>query len=219
MITADNFFSLVDTILISPYRVGLPSVAAFWFGTSILAFYSIILGEISMNIGYLVNRKYYSGLNTEMIRMHNISIEAIRRQNKSIFKSANTWANEYFGKVFFSHAALFAISLWPVPFAMGWLQKRFSGIDIHTVPVLNFGLEYPFVFISAYIILRYLFSKVRKFIPGFKKMDKIREEDALESGEMKSWNDLVPDEVKNAGKTKSKKQLIFTEKEGAKTAS
>ncbi len=214
MADVDSIYLFFDTILISPYRIGIPSVAAFWFGTAILACWCILFGEISMSIGYLWNRKYYNGLNKEMIRMHNISIEAILRKDKKIFKSANNWANEYFGKVFFSHAALFAISLWPVPFAMGWLQKRFSGIDIHTIPVLNYGLEYPFVFLSAYIILRYLFSKIRKNLPFFNRIDKIKEEDAKDSGEMKSWNDLVPKEKKEADT-----QLAFEESEGAKTAS
>lgn len=215
--TFESIYLIIDNILITPYRMDIPSVAAFWIGTSILAIWCIILGEICMSLGYLWNRKYYNGLNKEMIRMHNISIEAILRKDKKIFKSSNEWANEYFGKVFFAHAALFAISLWPVPFALGWLQKRFSGIDIHTIPVLNFGLEYPFVFISAYIILRYLFSKVRKYIPGFKRVDQIKEDDASESGEMKSWNDLVP-EKKTVDESRAI-ETVFTDNEGAKTAS
>lgn len=219
MAAVETILSTVDTILITPYRTGLPSIAAFWLGTAVLALWCTVAGEISMTLGYIWNRKYYNGLNQKMIRMHNISIEAIRHKDKSVFKSANTWANEYFGKVFFSHAALFAISLWPMPFALGWLQQRFSGIDIHTVPVLDYGLEYPFVFISSYILTRYAFSKVRKFIPLLGRIDKMKEQDALEAGEMKSWNELAPAEKKATDSQESEKQQIFTEEAGAKTAS
>ncbi len=151
-----------------------------------------------MSLIYIWNREYYTDLNRKMTRMNNISIEAIRHKQKDTFKSANKWANEYFGKVFFSHAALFAVSLWPVPFAMAWLQTRFSGIDIHTVPFTKFSLGYPFVFILSYIIVRYGFSKIRPFIPVLKKIDDLRAEDAKKAGELTSWDELaqIPEENK-----------------------
>ncbi|WP_432735731.1 hypothetical protein [Maridesulfovibrio sp. FT414] len=186
----ESITPIIDTILIAPYRVGLPTVAAFWLGTAVLALWCTVGGEISMALGYLFNRDYYTDLTREMTRMHNISVEAVRRKEKETFKSANTWANEYFGKVFFANAALFAVSLWPVPFALGWMQSRFAGIDIHTVPFIDFSLGYPFVFISSYIIVRYGFSKVRCFIPFLKKIDEMKAEDAEKAGEMTSWTEL-----------------------------
>ncbi|NDV26363.1 hypothetical protein [Desulfovibrio sp. JC010] len=195
----ESIYPVIDNLLIAPYRIGLPSLAAFWLGTAIMALWCTLAGEISMSLIYIWNREYYTDLNRKMTRMNNISIEAIRHKKKETFKSANKWANEYFGKVFFSHAALFAVSLWPVPFAMGWLQSRFAGIDIHTVPYIEFGLGYSFVFILSYIIVRYGFSKVRSYIPVLKKIDDMRAEDAIKAGEMTSWDELTQEpELKDA---------------------
>ncbi|ACS80428.1 hypothetical protein [Maridesulfovibrio salexigens] len=194
----ESIYPIIDSLLIAPYRIGLPALAAFWLGTAVVALWCTLIGEISMSLIYIWNREYYTDLNREMTRMNNISIEAIRHKQKDTFKSANKWANEYFGKVFFSHAALFAVSLWPVPFAMAWLQTRFSGIDIHTVPFTKFSLGYPFVFILSYIIVRYGFSKIRPFIPVLKKIDDLRAEDAKKAGELTSWDELaqIPEENK-----------------------
>ena len=191
MFDFDSVYPIIDTLLIAPYRIGLPTVAAFWFGSALIALWCTIAGELSMSLVYIWNRDYYTDLNREMTRMHNISVEAVRHKEKDTFKSANKWANEYFGKVFFSQAALFAVSLWPMPFAMAWMQGRFSGLDIHTVPFINFGLGYPFVFILSYIIVRFSFSKVRGFIPLMKKIDIMRAEDAEKAGEMTSWSELA----------------------------
>lgn len=187
----ESIYPVIDNLLIAPYRIGLPAISAFWLGTALIALWCTIVGEISMSLIYIWNRRYYTDLNREMTRMNNISIEAIRHKQKDTFKSANKWANEYFGKVFFSHAALFAVSLWPVPFALAWLQTRFTGINIHSVPFTDFSLGYPFVFILSYIIVRFSFSKVSSYIPVLKKIDLMRAEDAKEAGEMTSWNELV----------------------------
>lgn len=203
MINFDSVYPVIDILLITPYRIGLPSLSAFWFGTALIALWCTIAGELSMSLIYIWNREYYTDLNRKMTRMHNISVEAVRHKEKETFKSANKWANEYFGKVFFSHAALFAVSLWPVPFAMGWMQERFTGIDIHTVPYIDFGLGYPFVFILSYIIVRYGFSKVRAFIPLLKKIDHMRAEDAVKAGEMTSWSELAPEDNDNVETTVS----------------
>lgn len=186
----ESVYPIIDSILIAPYRLGLPALASFWLGSAVLAFWCTLGGELSMTLTYIWNREYYTDLNRKMTRMHNISVEAVRHKEKETFKSANKWANEYFGKVFFSHAALFAVSLWPVPFAMGWLQSRFAGIDIHTVPYIDFGLGYPFVFILSYILVRFNFSKVRCYIPFLKKIDEMKAEDAEKAGQMTSWSEL-----------------------------
>ncbi|GAU09406.1 hypothetical protein [Desulfoplanes formicivorans] len=182
--------SFLDPVLIAPYRLLSPYPdLAFWFGTLVLALVCIVLGEASMALVYLVNRGYYARLNREMIRMHNISVDAIRQKNKSVYKSANSWANEYFGKVFFAQAALFAVSLWPLPFALGWMQQRFAGIAIATVPGIDWELEYPFALIGGYIVLRFLFSRIKHRLPLFDRIEAMHKEDAQLSGELASWNE------------------------------
>ena len=99
-----------------------------------------------------------------------------------------TRPNEYFGKVFFSQIALFAVSLWPVPFALAWLQQRFLGIAIYSFWGLELG--YSFVFIVSYLLVRYLFSRVRCKIPVLKKLDEMRIEDGKKVGDITSWSEL-----------------------------
>ncbi len=190
-----NLYQWLDLLLIMPYRICLPSDIAFWFGTAVLALWCVVLGEASMAVGYLINRSYYLDLNKNMVTMNNLSIEAMRRKEKTAYKAANTWANEYFGRAFFAQAALFAVSLWPLPFALAWMQIRFTGIDILTVPFLQYGLEYPFAFLSSYILVRLGFSRIKKFLPGMKKLESLKEQDASLAGDMLSWTDFsqVPD--------------------------
>lgn len=186
-------YSILDTFLIAPYRLfeTTPDLA-FWFGTGVLALFCVLFGEISMSLVYLVNRRYYASLNTNMVRMHNISVSAIKQKDKLSYKAANTWANEYFGKVFFAQASLFAVSLWPAPFALAWLQERFAGITITTVPWIDWQLEYPFAFISAYIVLRVGFSRIKPYLPWFAQLTTMHKEDAQQSGELASWNTSAP---------------------------
>ena len=184
----NTVFFVLDDFLIAPFRLFLSSTFGFWFGCSVLALYCIVLGEFCFFVVYIVNRKFYVDLNQGMTDMHNISVEAIRRKNKQIFKDANWWANEYFGKVFFSQMALFAVSILPVPFAMGWLQWRFSGIAVHSFAGIDFG--YGFVFLSVYIVLRIGFSKIRRKIPILKKLDEMRQADGEKAGKITSWTEL-----------------------------
>ncbi len=181
-------YLLVDAFLIAPFRLFPSAHVSFWLGCLLLALYCVLLGELCFLLVYRFNRGYYVGLNQKMARMHNISVEAIRYKNRGIFKDANWWANEYFGKVFFSQIALFAVSLWPVPFAMAWLQHRFFGIAIYTFWSMELG--YSFVFIVSYILVRYLFSRVRCKVPVLKKLDEMRIEDGQKVGDITSWSEL-----------------------------
>ncbi|MFA7165891.1 MAG: hypothetical protein WC124_08645 [Desulfoplanes sp.] len=186
-------YYLLDAFFIAPYRLfeATPDFA-FWFGTGALALTCVLFGEVSMGLVYLVNRHYYASLNTKMVRMHNISVSAIKQKDKLSYKAANTWANEYFGKVFFAQASLFAVSLWPAPFALAWLQQRFSGITVTTVPWIGWQLEYPFAFISAYIVLRVGFSRLKPYLPWFAGLTTMHKEDVRQSGELAPWNTSTP---------------------------
>ena len=206
-----SIYVALDPVFIAPYRwVATPAVAM-WVGSIALTLWCVLAGEISSLFIYRVNRAYYAKLNEKMVHMHNLSIEAITRKDKTNFKAANRWANEYFGKVFFAQAAFFAVSLWPVPFALGWMQTRFTGIDIVSVPVFSLdfsqisltgigdgfitpatlSLGYAFVLLTSYIALRYLLYKTRKYIPLLKIVEKMRAEDAELIDQIKSWEDVT----------------------------
>lgn len=191
----NTFTLLLDAIFIAPYRWLPWAEPAFWLGTAVLSMWCIVAGEFSGALVYLWNRDFYDNQQREMVRMHNLSVEAIRHKDKATYKASNRWANEYFGKVFFSGAALFAVSLWPVPFALGWLEGRFNGIELYHVPVGGWPLGYAFVFFMTYIPLRILFSRVRDRVPFFSRVAALRKESASSIGDVTSWSQLATEEA------------------------
>ncbi len=193
-----SLYLLADAILIAPFRWFDSAHLSFWCGSIVLALWCLFWGELTLSLIYLTNRRYYAALNAKMVRMHNISIKAILSKDKTAFKAANKWANEYFGKLFFSQAAVFAVSIWPLPFAMAWLQTRFEGIPVHTVPYTSVSLGYSFVLLVCYIVLRYGLSRVRHKLPLLRTVEAMRKEDSREAGEMRSWGDLGKETEKPA---------------------
>ncbi len=104
-----------------------------------------------------------------MLRNQSLSIRALMDKSKENFKAANYLANEAFGKSFFAGIATFSSSLWPVPFALGWLGFRFGHLDfdlLFSMPLLGDSLNYTAVFLLIYILTRILAAKLRKrFLP------------------------------------------------------
>lgn len=212
---AMTIYSAIDPFLIAPYRWFASSELSFWIGTAVLAIVCLVVGELALTLVYMTNRTYYAGLNKKMVRMHNVSIQAICSKDKAIFKAANTWANEYFGKVFFSQAALFGVSIWGLPFAMGWLQTRFEGITIYSIPYFGQPLGYTFVMLTCYIALRFGLSKIRSRIPVLSWLERIRLEDAKSAGIMQSWSDIGNDAPASGGEGRPVKTLVLSATNGS----
>lgn len=186
-----QLYSLLDAALIAPFRLFDTPLAGFLFGVTVLAAVCIVLGEYSMAWAYIFNRRHYKEQTEEMVRMHNLSIEAIRSKDKESYRAANKWANEHFGKSFFARLALFACSMWPVPFALGWLDIRFSGLGIMEVPFTSWQPGYAFFFIGLYILLRVAFAKFAKpRIPFFNRVVGLMQSET--EREVKSWSELGP---------------------------
>lgn len=179
-----NFYLAIDPYLIFFFRLIKIPILGFYLGNFVLAFVATLIGEITMVIIYRANKSYFDSLNREMLDNHSLSIRAIMVKSKKHFKAANTLANEAFGKAFFASLALFASSLWPVPFALGWLGFRFSGIDF-PLPFINFNVGYSSVFIPIYILSRMLFGKIKPYFSFFKIGEDVKEEK-----EFLSWSDL-----------------------------
>ncbi len=113
----------------------------------------MILGEITSAVIYRLNRSYYQELVQETIRMGDLSISALRFfKDKKKYRTFNKEANDAFGKYFFSQIALGASVLWPIPFALGWMQTRFAQVSFF-VPIINCSVSYMAVFILWYILI------------------------------------------------------------------
>ena len=155
----------IDQFLITPYRWPKNPMLGWWLGTVILAFWTTLLGRMTMALVMRVNlRHVQEGLEETSLR-HTQSMNALKAGDKESYKAINKLANEAYGKTFFLQVAMATASLWPIPLALGWLQLRFSDVRFPLPPDLPFignSVGYAFVFIPLYILVRILVGKMMK---------------------------------------------------------
>lgn len=84
----------------------------------------------------------------------------------------NKEANDAFGKVFFNAVALSAAYLWPVPFALGWMQLRFADVHI-PLPFTPLAANYLVVFLLCYMLARLFFAAARPKLPYFSRIQRV----------------------------------------------
>ncbi len=187
----------LDPFFIFPFQISLEwtgqSMISFLFGLFVLSFIVTLVGELSMAGMYILNRKHYRKINEEMVSHHNLSIQAIAEKDKKSYKACNKIANEAFGLNFFSKAALFSASLWPVPVAMGWLSYRFDTIDFalpFTIPHVGASVGYAAFFIPMYVVIRVGFAFSKKKLPFFRSIEEFIRQNEMPSEPVMSWSDL-----------------------------
>jgi hypothetical protein len=168
----DTAAFFMDSFLIVFYRLTGYSLIDYFLGTMMLAFLCIILGELSISLAIRLNKHYLDSISNEMKEKERLSIEAYRSGNKSDYKLLNKEATDAWGKHFFTMVAYAAGILWPIPFALGWMQTRFQDVAFEIAFPLNlvFGdtVGYTFTFIPLYILCRILFKYMRPWLPYFK---------------------------------------------------
>ena len=71
-------------------------------------------------------------------KMNRLSSEALSLGDKESYKACNKEGNDAFGQLFFNKFGLSAASLWPIFFALAWMQDRFAG-DRSSSPVDRMG--------------------------------------------------------------------------------
>lgn len=160
-----DFIQAIDAFLITPYRWPGHPVTGWWLGTTLLAVWSVLIGRVTMAFVFRVNRDYIKKTTDEVSQRHNQSVNALKAGDKTAYKGINKLANEAFGKSFFLQIAMAAASLWPIPFAMAWLQLRFSDVRFplpFSIPATGDSVGYAFVFLPLYILVRILLGKVRR---------------------------------------------------------
>ena len=177
----------LDSLLMAPFQALPWPVPAFWLGCLTLALLCTLVGELTGALLYLLNRSFYAEQQSAMTKAHNLSVDALHSGDKESYLAINRQAHEAFGKAFFAQAALGISSLWPVPFALAWLDLRFEGIPIHTLPWLDRPLYYPFVLLICYIPLRIVFARLKRRLPLFRRVYALQEAARLARGEMRSF--------------------------------
>ncbi|MFP4034950.1 MAG: hypothetical protein ACLFT5_05510 [Desulfovermiculus sp.] len=158
----------LDLVLIAPYRFFDNPVTGFFFGTFILCLWCILVGEMTYRVVSRINDAHIRGFQKEMVKMHNLSVKALMLKDKDNYQACNKEANEAFGKYFFNMITLGAATLWPVPFALGWMHTRFGHIDFELafwMPLLGHSAGYASVMIPMYILGRMVWSKLKPLVP------------------------------------------------------
>ncbi|MEJ2169581.1 MAG: hypothetical protein P8X90_29095 [Desulfobacterales bacterium] len=167
----------VDGFLIAFYRLTGYSLADYFIGTMILAFICVVIGELSVSLAIRFNKPYLDSMSREMKEKEALSLQARSAGDKEGYKSLNKEATDIWGKHFFTMVAYSAGILWPIPFALAWMQTRFAGVEFDLAFPLSliFGksVGYIFTFIPIYILCRIFFKYMRPHIPYFKGIQKL----------------------------------------------
>ncbi|MFH1915402.1 MAG: hypothetical protein ABIK45_14155 [Pseudomonadota bacterium] len=184
-------YQFLDPWLIWAFRIGDNPHLGFAVGIFWLCLLTTVIGELCMAGVYFLNKKHFATINQSMVRHHNLSLQALGAKDKTAWKACNSIANDAFGKNFFSRIALFASSLWVVPFAIGWLSFRFSSVDF-VLPYLG-EVGVSFLFIPLYIVTRVLFCRAKPVLPVFRHIKrKVAENEGAEI--LMSYSDLAKKE-------------------------
>lgn len=183
------FFRLLDPYLIWFYRLTGWAWVDFFLGTLVLAFIALIIGEFSIALIFLATRKHIDRSAQEALKYQNMSVDALAHGDKPAYTAANKLANDAFGKTFFQQIALSAAFLWPIPFALAWMQYRFLEVDF-PVPGTGFSVNYVAVFLPLYVIAYFLFKRVKYRLPFFRRLKVILDSYDTRTPEMKSLADL-----------------------------
>jgi hypothetical protein len=183
----------LDACLIAPFRWLSAPFLGVWLGSAFLCAYCVVIGEMTSALLFWGNRNYYTRLQDEVVKAHNLSTRALHAGDKEAYLAVNRQAHEHFGKAFFAQAALGMASLWPLPFALGWMSLRFSGIGMYSIPYTEKELGYVFVVLTLYIPARILFARMRKHLPGFRRVEDFRRKSAEARGAMRSLFSTQPE--------------------------
>jgi hypothetical protein len=196
--TGQMIYEFLDPWMIWAFRIGDNPYLGFTIGLIWVCIAATVIGELCMAGVYFLNKKHFATINRDMVDHHNLSVQALGVKDKTAWKACNSIANEAFGKNFFSRIALFASSLWLVPFAIGWLFYRFGEVDF-SVPFIG-EIGPAFIFIPMYILTRVVFSQAKPWIPFFRTIkQKVRENEG--NTDMMSFMDLAAEKKSSPGET------------------
>ena len=189
--TGTAVYQFLDPFLIWVFRISDNPYVGFAIGIAWVSLLTTVIGELCMAGVYFLNKKHFASIHKDMVSHHNLSLKALGAKDKTAWKACNSIANDAFGKNFFSRIALFASSLWVVPFAIGWLYFRFADVEFVVPYMGQVGLS--FIFIPAYILTRVLFGRVKPLLPVFRDIQR-RIKDNEGEEELMSYMDIVKKE-------------------------
>jgi hypothetical protein len=186
-----QLYLALDSFLIAFYRITGYAFVDFLMGTFVLAALALIIGEFTISVLFLINRKHIDKTTAEVARFQNLSVEALAAGDKQAYQAANKLANEAFGKSFFLQIALSAGSLWPIFFALAWMQERFSDVEFRLL-FTDWHVGYICVFVLMYASAYLLFKRIKHKLPYFRNIKRILDVYDTRAKEMKTLQTIVP---------------------------
>jgi hypothetical protein len=157
----------LDPVLIILYRLTGNPMADYFLGTFLLALLAVVVGEFTISIVFKVNKAHLDKLNARVEKMKHLSSEALALGDQAGYKACNKEGNDAFGQLFFNKFGLSAASLWPIFFALAWMQERFAEIGL-PLPWIGWEINYFFFFLLCYILARIFFSRIKRNLPYFR---------------------------------------------------
>ena len=162
---------LVDPVLIRLFLLTSDPIVNFFMGSFVLAFGCVVVGEVTLSTAIRCNRCHIDHLKQEIRNLEYQSIQAHEMGDHESYRALNRAANDAWGRHFFTMSAYSAGVLWPVPFALGWMQIHFSGVNFPIAFPLSMlvggNVGFAFSFIPIYILCRVLFKHLHPFLPYF----------------------------------------------------
>jgi hypothetical protein len=158
---------ILDPVLIILYRLTGYPLADYYLGTFLLALLTVLVGELTISLVFRINKAHLDKLNARVEKMKHLSSEALALGDQEGYKACNKEGNDAFGQLFFNKFGLSAASLWPIFFALAWMQERFAEIGL-PLPWLGWEINYFFFFLMCYILARIFFSRIKRNLPYFR---------------------------------------------------
>ena len=189
----ETLYTHLDAFLIYFFRLADNPMLGYLCGIAVLALGCVILGALSMGLAFRWNHVFLARDSRSLVRLQNGSLRALQARDKEGYQALNRAANDAFGKLFFTQVALAAASLWPLPFAMQWLQARFGDVFFIlpvALPKVGDSVGYAFTFIPMYILVRILFGQVKGRLPFFRGIRALQAREQQTGEKMLSFSDV-----------------------------
>jgi hypothetical protein len=150
-------FQAVDNFLIIPFRVFSNPEAGFYFGITVLALFSALLGWGSKGLVAFANRVRRKQEDGEATRRSELSFQALQMKDKEAYLAQNHLAQEHYGNSLALSAGRGAALLWPGIVALAWLTIRFEGVP---APYLWASAGPVTVFFPPYVLALWALSRL-----------------------------------------------------------
>lgn len=160
---------LVDPYLIWFYRLTGNAFADFLVGTFVLAWIALLIGEFTISVVFLASKSRIDASTKDALRYQDLSAKAMSVGDKEAYRAANKLANDAFGKSFFMQIALSGAFLWPIFFALAWMDKRFAEVEF---PLLlsEYSIGYVGIFIVLFAAAYLMFKRIKYRLPHFRRI-------------------------------------------------